>query len=506
MSNISGWLPGLIGPLVIQVNGVNATARGTWNFIGGVISAVDDEVNDTLQITFSPGSAGGSDTQIQYSNAGTLAGAANMTYVGGYLTLATALKLKNGSYTTSLASGTLAGNVTLTLPASTCTLVGQNTTDTLTNKTVVLASNTITDTSAALGDLVKHNGTRFVRFAKGSAYQVPRVKSDGSDLEFSAVDLATAQITGILPTGNIAVTLTGKTLTTATIAAASNAVSGFVDPGLCGLRPTLTTTVPVTTSDVTGATNIYFTPYRSGAISLWNGTQWVVYTTAEITLPLGTLTSGKNYDVYAYQNAGVVTLEISGAWSNDTTPPTRGTQDGVLIKSGDPTRKLVFSFRTTSTTTTADAVLTRFLSSLYNAVPREMSVVDPTDTWTYVNPGQVWRQARATTSNKFEYLCCEPRALVADVSGTANVGGAGSVCVGIGIDSTSSNSAKITNGRANATSLDVTMSGAYRGTPALGYHAVNWLETGQSGVATYTFYGDNGTTIMQSGMVGVVAG
>lgn len=39
---------------------------------------------------------------------------------------------------------------------------------TFTNKSLVLASNTITDTSQALGDIAYCNGTRFVRFARGA--------------------------------------------------------------------------------------------------------------------------------------------------------------------------------------------------------------------------------------------------------------------------------------------------------------------------------------------------
>ena len=56
--------------------------------------------------------------------------------------------------------------------------------ETITNKTINAADNTLTDTSAALGDLLVHNGTRFVKRAKGSALQQIRVKSDGSDLEY----------------------------------------------------------------------------------------------------------------------------------------------------------------------------------------------------------------------------------------------------------------------------------------------------------------------------------
>lgn len=62
----------------------------------------------------------------------------------------------------------------LTTAPSTWTLLvgGPDSSETYTTKNMVLASNTITDTSAALGDLAYFNGTRFVRFARGSTNQV----------------------------------------------------------------------------------------------------------------------------------------------------------------------------------------------------------------------------------------------------------------------------------------------------------------------------------------------
>ena len=53
---------------------------------------------------------------------------------------------------------------------------------TLTQKTIVLANNTLTDTSTALGDLIKHDGTHFVKFAKGTSSQVLGVNAAGTDL------------------------------------------------------------------------------------------------------------------------------------------------------------------------------------------------------------------------------------------------------------------------------------------------------------------------------------
>ncbi len=56
----------------------------------------------------------------------------------------------------------------------------------LTNKTIVAASNTITDTSAAAGDLLWYNGTRFVRLARGTANQVLTTNAGATDIAWAA--------------------------------------------------------------------------------------------------------------------------------------------------------------------------------------------------------------------------------------------------------------------------------------------------------------------------------
>lgn len=69
--------------------------------------------------------------------------------------------------------------------------------ESLTNKTIVAASNTITDTSAASGDLFVHDGTRFVRFAMGSANTVLQVNALGTAISWDAVSIDISAVTGL---------------------------------------------------------------------------------------------------------------------------------------------------------------------------------------------------------------------------------------------------------------------------------------------------------------------
>lgn len=95
----------------------------------------------------------------------------------------TATNLVNGSGTFDFNS-----SGTITSPNATDTLVGKSTTDTLTNKTINATNNTVTDTSTATGDLLKSNGTKFLRFGIGTSLQVLRTNSGATDLEFASLN------------------------------------------------------------------------------------------------------------------------------------------------------------------------------------------------------------------------------------------------------------------------------------------------------------------------------
>jgi hypothetical protein len=159
----------------------------------------------------------------------------------------------------------------------------------------------------------------------------------------------------------------GQVLTSAGAASPTWSNQGLFSGG----RLTLTSGTPVTTSDVTGATTIYYTPYNGDRISLYDGTNWATYTFTERSLALGTLTSGKNYDVFIYNNAGTLTLELSAAWTSDTARTDAITlTNGVYVKSSATTRRYLGTFRTTSTTTTEDSLAKRFVWNMNNPVER----------------------------------------------------------------------------------------------------------------------------------------
>lgn len=151
-----------------------------------------------------------------------------------------------------------------------------------------------------------------------------------------------------------------------------------------GGRLTLESGVPVSTTDQLAKTTVYYTPYLHNGITLWDGVQWRPVEFTETSLALGTLTALLPYDVYAYLNAGVLTLELL-AWTNATTRATSVTsQDGRYCKSSDKTRLLLGTIAPITTTTIEDSTINRLVANLYNAVPRGVrySAGSSSHTWT----------------------------------------------------------------------------------------------------------------------------
>lgn len=298
-------------------------------------------------------------------------------------------------------------------------------------------------------------------------------------------------------------------------------------------RLTLTTATPVTTSDVSAASTVYYTPYKGGNLSIYD-TNLTAFApidfSSELTLTLNSShPSGNIYDVFVALNPSDNSTLIIGtgpAWQTATAGSgARGSGattteltrlQGLLVnavsitlRNGSTTYSIaqyaatyIGSLYTTGSGTTEDSVSKRLLYNAYNQILRMLSVTDATDTWTYSH-ATVWQQAHSSgvgsvTTNKFHVLNgLLGSAIAVDVCALA--GGSGIAATGIGINSTSVNSAQVYGGFATVAGYSP-IPAKYRGHLTLGYHDIYWLEVG-SGV---TWYGDGGFTILRSGMVAEV--
>lgn len=150
---------------------------------------------------------------------------------------------------------------------------------------------------------------------------------DGSDWELC---YGTYTASGTTITRNRVQSSTGSALnlsgsqTIALVEPASNIVqlSRFIPEG----RLTLTTAVPVLTSDVTGAGTIYYTPYTGDQVPVYDGVRWVPKTFTELSQALSDNTKSPAaaeawccYDLFVWNDSGTLRCTRGPKWTQAQT-------------------------------------------------------------------------------------------------------------------------------------------------------------------------------------------
>lgn len=288
---------------------------------------------------------------------------------------------------------------------------------------------------------------------------------------------------------------------------AVNNINAGVNQLSSGGRLTLTSGTPITTSDVTAATSVYFTPYLSGYQSVYNGSAWISIPFTEITIAVPASTS-QMYDVFGYNNNGVLGCDSPVAWTNDTTRATAIVlQNGRYVKSGDATRVYLGSFRTTTVSgQTEDSLAKRYVWNYYNRINRPMKVVDTTDSWSYNTI--TWRQSNNNTANQLDCVIgvSEDTVLIQAFGEVLNGTATSRTCgTGIGLNSTSVNSAQMMSQQGTTSSLVSQQNALYNNFLPVGRNFLVWLEIG-GGTDTQTWYGDAGLSVRQTGIMGLLRG
>jgi len=276
-------------------------------------------------------------------------------------------------------------------------------------------------------------------------------------------------------------------------------------PMVCEGRLTLTSGTPVTTADVTGAGTIYFALYGGNRIALYTGAAWTTVTFAEMSIAASGGTASKPHDIFLDYNGGSPALALL-AWTNDTSRATALTkQDGVYVKTGDTQQRYLGSVWLDGSKQIADSEQDRHVWNYYNRTARTLRRVESTNSWTYTTA--TYRQANGSTANSVNVLVGvdEDTVTVILSSGAYNSGSGVSTEAALGLDSTS---APATNCIRNSVEISaandyVAFFSNFSGLVGLGRHDIVWLErSGSSG--TTTWIGDEGGTVVQSGMQGVM--
>ncbi len=283
------------------------------------------------------------------------------------------------------------------------------------------------------------------------------------------------------------------------------ALYGETSAKACNGRITTESGVPISTTDRAAQSTVYFTPYKGGVISLYDGSAyWKTYALSEISIALSGLTNARNYDVFVYNNSGSPALELAIWTSNTARASALELQDGVYVKSADKTRRYVGTIRTTSTTTTEDSLTNRLVYNYCNRVLRPFAVTEATASWAYTTA--TLRPTNNTTANAVGFVIGAPTGDAYLISATAH-----SMAIsnndlalqsGLGVNSTTATSAT-QYGASGASGYATQIRAHYHESVNLNarYSYLQWLESGNTGCTMYGTAGDASGRV-QTGLVG----
>lgn len=190
--------------------------------------------------------------------------------------------------------------------------------------------------------------------------------------------------------------------------------------------------------------------------------------------------------------------------------PTRATavtrQDGVYVKSGDTTRRLLGSIRIDRATTgqTQDSATERLIANVTNRARKHMFCTDGTDSWSYNSTIRAANASVAYGVGRNGFVSCLGDALaIAQNYAIAFVSGAGDAVGGVGLDTTAVNHAQFGGAIRSTVNATVPMLSQYAGYPGIGNHYLQRVEAGNT-AGGITWYGDNGGAYADVGMMAYV--
>ena len=276
----------------------------------------------------------------------------------------------------------------------------------------------------------------------------------------------------------------------------------------CTGRLTAESAKYVSTTDQTLKSTIYFCGPTGGNFRtwLWTPNKYTEWVSGQLSLSMASLSANYPYDIFIHDNSGTPTLSHS-VWSNATTRMTAIEMDnaGIIHKNNARTHRYLGTIYLNATGIFQDTIYSRGIWNLYNQRRRTLLAPMTGTYWTYGTATIRASNANTTLNNmRCDWVQGMSDSEVNLVFRQAlGYSGTGWGWCGIGIDSTSSDSAQNNTGfYCSANSRWGSMQSEYRGFPGIGYHYGQCLENSPGGVTLY-FYGIDGNNY-QGSMIGSV--
>lgn len=393
---------------------------------------------------------------------------------------------------------TLAGTDATTITfQGTDTYVGRATTDTLTNKSISGATNTLS--AIALASLATQTAFSLVGnttsgAAVPTAFTIGGLTQKGTPAGTDLVLIQDQAASGALKFATI--TSIGSSAGVSSLNGQSGALINFFEP--LG-RVTISSGVPVMSSSVTNANSVYYTPYHGNIIPIYDGTNMIPTVFAEIsqlttdtTKSPAAVAASKIYDIFVWNDAGTLRATRGPAWTNSTTRgytltmtngillntlaitngpgALRGTWVGTIASNASSFIDYIFGGSASGGTAASLNVW-----NVYQRVSVATQVIDSGASYTYTSA--TIRQARGSAGNQIGFVLGAVEDGVAfsytervdTVSGVA--GGAG---FGIGFDSTTAfGSGKNSINTVGTAQQIASNTNAGIWTPGIGTHALS---------------------------------
>lgn len=298
-------------------------------------------------------------------------------------------------------------------------------------------------------------------------------------------------------------------------------------------RLTLVTATPVLTSNQTGKTTVYFTPYQGNTIMLpdANG-DWSITEFSEVSQALSdntkspaAATTSSLYDIFGWLDGTTFRATRGPAWTSGTARGSgAGTTeleylDGVLVNanaiSNGPGENLGVYLGTIATDGSTQLSMNMVPSSAsggsnnrldvfnyYNRIPFSAISRDSDDSWNYTTA--TLRAANGSNSNRITFVVgVDEDVLSSRYQAVPNPSIKDTlVMCGVGLDSTSALATACSPGIATVgdTGHHNTITAIWSGHSGIGQHYVQALEYSQA-VGITGWIGDNGGSIMQMALV-----